>query len=181
MEFKTCEEYVLTKLAEAEEKVTELEYKISWLEQEIITRDAEEENKENIVRDTRAGVYYWWSVAKQYEYGKLLEKYGWTKEDLQKCLEDFEKLKEFGNLEFSDSWRNRKVAELSSSSHCGVIKFNGATAVLTYNNTWTGERELSIWNIGKHYFLQEGLCENSMYNELEKEIKQYLNEHGEDE
>ena len=169
MEIKTCEEYVLTKLAEAEETIETLKQDNNLLCEKLDAMAEEVTDEETFHISKCADVFYWYDYVRSYNYDSILEKSTLDLEFLKNCLYDDEKLQEFMKVEGNDYW-TKKVGSVITRDYVRKIEFGGKAAVITF-----GMNELNLYNLnGKDYFLDKDECELVLMEKVRDEIKSYL-------
>lgn len=124
MEIKTCEQYVVSSLMEALDKVEELTAEVADLKGQLVQK----ENGPTVVDTT--GVYYRLDIMNTYKYNETLKSNNKTPEWLRTVLTDDAALDEWLNMKTGSGWCTYDVSEMRSALYNYLFTALGESMVV---------------------------------------------------
>lgn len=172
MEINNCEDYVLSELHFAKEKIKEYELIIENQKEELNRVVGEKESSTTVNIDRSSGIFYSYIVSKYYNMEELLKLYfddDFTLDEARTLLNDSSKLKELMQTK-RNSWSNEN--KLREENYQILLTYAGREYVVCISEE---DCSMHLLNDERYYHEdKKSLAETNMIAKFKENLKKYI-------
>lgn len=174
MEIKTCEQYVLRELLNAQDEVCLLKKEVEELKAPKEKEEINTDKGQIFYCNDTWGYYYRIEITNYYNYNDILKENNKTPQFLQTVLDSDDALREWKEMSSKGSYFTRNVGELQCCTYHYLFTWQDNAAVLCLSDSYMSNK-FSFYEIdNKRCFLDKDLAEKTLKQNILDEVQAYF-------